>query len=284
MAAGSSPTTKDADDTMLKPPHTGPGTLPGIPATFPVSSGCPDRATSGGGAGDVLGILGGMGPLASAGFLQSVYEAAVEREGPFAEQALPRCLLDSDPAFPDRTEAIRAGAEAEFLARMRRRLTALTRLGATRTVVACVTAHHFLELLPAAERERVISLVDVLLDELAAVGPGERLLLVATHGTREARVLERSVRWPEVEQRVVLPGPDAQHTVHRLLYRLKREPVSEELAGCFLALADEHGCQGLIAGCTEAHLLTRWLRGRDGPRIVDPLLTVATRLTSLLAG
>ncbi|SCF25056.1 aspartate/glutamate racemase family protein [Micromonospora mirobrigensis] len=230
-----------------------------------------------------LGVLGGMGPSASAGFLQTVYETAAERSGPFAEQVLPRCLLDSDPAFPDRTEVIRTGGEAEFVARLARRLAGLEDLGATRIVVACVTAHHFLDRLEPARRARVISLVDVILDDLATVGAGERLLLVATHGTRDARVLERSPRWPAVAHRVVLPGPEVQETLHQLLYRLKWEPVTDDLTDRFLRIAAEHGCQGLIAGCTEVHLLTRRLRG-GGLRIVDPLLTIATQLKSLLAG
>ena len=235
------------------------------------------------GDGGTLGVLGGMGPSASAGFLRTVYETAAEQSGSFAEQHLPRCLLDSDPTFPDRTAAIRTGGEAEFAARLARRLTGLEELGATRIVVACVTAHHFLNLLEPARHVRLISLVDVILDDLETAGAGERLLLVATHGTRDARIFERTVRWPAVADRVVLPGPEAQETLHQLLYRLTREPVTDEIAARFLRIAAEHGCQGLIAGGTEVHLLTRRLRG-GGHRIVDPLLTIATQLKSLLAG
>lgn len=233
----------------------------------------------------MLGVLGGMGPFASAGFLQTVYEVAAEQVGRVAEQGLPRCLLDSDPAFPDRTDEIRAGREAEFTERLRLRLAGLLDLGATRVVVPCVTAHHFIGLLHPAQRERLISLVDLVVDDLAASGEGERFLLVATHGTRDARIFEQAARWPEVARRVVLPGPATQDALHRLLYRLKWEPVTAELAEPFLRLAGEHGCQGLIAGCTEIHLLTRWLRARGdgGPRIIDPLLTVATHLKTLLA-
>lgn len=235
--------------------------------------------------GGVLGILGGMGPSASAAFLRTVYEAAAERSGSLEEQVLPRCLLDSDPGFPDRTDAIRGHTEAEFAARLQQRLAGLTQLGATRVVLTCVTAHHFLDLLEPASRARVLSLVDVVVDDLRSLGGDGRLLLVATHGTREARVFERHTRWPTVAHRVVLPGPEAQGELHELLYRVKREPLTDELCDRFLRMADMHGCAGLVAGCTEVHLLTRRLRHRyGGPLIVDPLLTVATHLKSLLAG
>ena len=47
----------------------------------------------------ILGILGGMGPLASAEFVRSVYELNVQTK----EQASPVCVLYSDPTIPDRT-------------------------------------------------------------------------------------------------------------------------------------------------------------------------------------
>ena len=51
----------------------------------------------------VLGVLGGMGGLASAEFVKTVYE--ISGEGVEQEQAGPVVLMYSDPAFPDRTAA-----------------------------------------------------------------------------------------------------------------------------------------------------------------------------------
>ncbi|MFI6350939.1 aspartate/glutamate racemase family protein [Streptomyces sp. NPDC050560] len=240
--------------------------------------------TTTGGADGVLGILGGMGPLASTGFLNTLYEVAAERTGPFAEQDLPRFLIDSDPGFPDRTEAILAGREEEFARRLRLRLDGLVGLGATRVVVTCVTAHHFLARLPAATRARLVSLVDLALDDLATAGGDERLLLVATLGTRNARIFERAGRWPEVADRVVLPGPGRQRELHELIYRLKREPATDALLSRLLRAVEEEGCTGFVVGCTEIHLLTRRLRARGGAvRAVDPLCTLAAQLKTLLA-
>ncbi|GAB2738843.1 aspartate/glutamate racemase family protein [Amycolatopsis magusensis] len=230
----------------------------------------------------VLGILGGMGPYASAEFLRTVYETADERHGPATEQELPRCLLDSDPAFPDRTEAIREGRDVEFTARLRQRLQSLADQGATRIVLTCVTAHHFVRRLDPGLRAKLISLVDVVFDDLEVGGDGPYLLL-ATSGTRAAKVFESDPRWPSVAHRVVLPPPGPQEEIHRLLYRLKREPVGAELAAQAEDLAARYGCRGVIAGCTEVHLLTRWWRARaGGPPVLDPLRTIANELPKLL--
>lgn len=229
----------------------------------------------------VFGILGGMGPLASAAFLQTIYEVAVEQDAPAAEQQLPRCLLDSDPAMPDRTEAILSGRTDELTRLISERIEALVRLGATRVVMTCITAHHLIDRLEPDLRARLISVVDALFAELDVAAEG-RFLMLATTGTRKVRTFERSPHWPAVEHRVVLPPPDAQEEIHYLLYRLKREPVSAALAQRFERLADRFDCQGVIAGCTEMHLVTRWRRVHGGgPVVLDPLLGIATGLWKL---
>ena len=58
----------------------------------------------------LLGILGGMGPLASAEFLKTIYEYGTRD----LEQRSPACILYSDPTFPDRTQTIVNGEEAQF--------------------------------------------------------------------------------------------------------------------------------------------------------------------------
>ncbi|MCB1034320.1 MAG: hypothetical protein KDD47_10865, partial [Acidobacteria bacterium] len=53
----------------------------------------------------VWGIVGGLGPLASAEFLLTIYEQYTD----VAEQEMPVCLVISDPTFPDRTTRFLAG-------------------------------------------------------------------------------------------------------------------------------------------------------------------------------
>ena len=59
------------------------------------------------GAEDVLGVVGGLGPLVSAEFLKAIYEHTSWTR----EQDAPRVLLYSDPTFVDRTTALLSGAD-----------------------------------------------------------------------------------------------------------------------------------------------------------------------------
>lgn len=228
---------------------------------------------------NTLGILGGMGPLATAKFIQTIYEfnpAAVE-------QSMPRVLADCDPGLlPDRTQAIRGRYEDRCATLLDERLQRLSEAGATSLVLACMTAHHFLDRVSLPVRARVISLVSVAMHSLA--GTRQSVVLLATLGTREARIFERAPGWPEVADRVVLPGPADQELVHDLVYRIKQ---SQATPGEVIDVADQlckrYDSAGVVLGCTEFHLHSQALTARYGPQhVVDPLRDIAADLPRYL--
>ena len=229
----------------------------------------------------LLGIVGGMGPVASAGFLSTLYRLNL----PEREQDAPACVLLSDPSFPDRTEAILRGETGELAERLADAVAALLELGAARVVIACVTVHRVLPELPGDLRRRVVSLVDLAVEELLA-DPRERLLL-ATTGSREGGVFTGHPRWGEAAETVRHPDAADQEALHQRLYRLKR---GEDPAGAVPFVEEleaRYGVAGLVFGCTELHLLQRPLAERGtatGGRIVDPLMTAARRYREILAG
>ncbi len=229
-----------------------------------------------------LGILGGMGPLASAEFLQTLYRLNLAEP----EQDSPRCLLDSDPSFPDRTEAILTDTWRPLLEQLVRRLRDLERAGADVFVVTCVTAHALLPRLPHDLRAKVVSLLDLVVDEVLA-RPRRRLLL-ATRGTRRARVFDAHERWEQVRRWVALPDEEEQTRLHEWIYRLKRCEPPEGFLPELAALAARHDVEGFIFGCTEFHLLHRPLAAGAAVNgrfdVVDPLVSFAHAVPRLLAG
>lgn len=227
----------------------------------------------------LLGILGGMGPLASAEFLDTVYRLNLTEP----EQAAPSCALYSDPSFPDRTEAILKGDTRVLTERLTLALEALRGLGAERTVIACVTIHHVLPQVPLELRERVVSLIDLTVDEI--LRQPRPLLLLCTSGTRAARIFESHPRWRLVEDHVIPLEEEDQRDLHRWIYRIKASCPVEECLGWLDTLAARYGREGFVFGCTELHLLSKELfrrQGRFDPRVVDPLLTAARDLPRLM--
>ncbi|HEX4496854.1 MAG TPA: aspartate/glutamate racemase family protein [Thermoanaerobaculia bacterium] len=227
----------------------------------------------------MLGILGGLGPLASAELLDTVYK--LNLNGP--EQEAPRCVLYSDPSFPDRTQAILRADTGELTECLARGLAALRTLGAERMVIACVTIHHILPDIAADLREPVISLIDLTIDEI--LRDPRPLLLLCTSGTRTARIFESHPRWNLVADRVNYLDEEDQIILHNWIYRIKaNEPLTDCLSW-LEALPVRYGRQGFVFGCTELHILHKELQRRHGrfdPRAVDPLLIVARDLRRLM--
>jgi aspartate racemase len=231
-----------------------------------------------------LGILGGMGPLASAAFLSTIYRHNVAAR----EQETPACILLSDPSLPDRTEVIlswQAEAAAALVAALARGLADLRAAGAERLLIACVTAHHFVPALPPELRQRIISLIDLALERLAA--ETGRFVFLATTGTRQARIFESHELWRGAADRLVMLAPADQEGLHSWLYQLKLNAAAAPLLAWLGELRQRYQAAGFLFGCTELHLLQQPLaeRAAGSPGlgiVIDPLQIAAERLRSLL--
>lgn len=223
---------------------------------------------------EIVGVLGGMGGLASAEFLKTVYET----EAGECEQDGPVVMLLSDPTFPDRTESFLAGREEVVLEPLVRALERLRGSGASWVVMCCITLHHLLPRLPPELREQVVSLLDVLMEELA--NARGRYLLVCTTGTRQLGLFDRHPCWDEVRDRVILANPEDQRRMHHdLIYPVKRNAGMDGLVRQMDELIDRYAADGFIVGCTEVHVLAKHYFATLDPErrreCIDPLAAVA---------
>ncbi len=223
---------------------------------------------------NILGIVGGLGPLASAEFVKTIYEYNVGD----IEQDSPIVLLHSDPSFPDRTEAFIRGDDDPLLAQLIESLDKLLDMGATQLVICCITMHYLTTRLPVHLQEKLISLVDVAL--MNVVPERGSHLLICSNGTRAMRIFERNGRWPLVHKHIVMPDEADQSMIHGMLYRAKRPGGVDLILPDVEALLAKYRVNSLICGCTEMHPVTKHImshtdRNRDYVCIVDPLLILA---------
>ncbi|MGW3561021.1 amino acid racemase [Streptomyces sp. NPDC000963] len=137
----------------------------------------------------VLGILGGMGSLATADF----YRRVVERTPAGSDRAHLPVVMRADPAVPDRTAALlgEGPSPVPALVEGARRLQ---RAGASCIAVPCDTAHAYVERLSRATDAEVLDMIGAALEAAAACrAPGtERVGVLATRGTRLAGLYERT--------------------------------------------------------------------------------------------
>jgi aspartate racemase len=225
---------------------------------------------------ETVGVLGGMGPLASASFVRTIYSAyrgQVEQESPIV-------LLYSNPKVQDRTKTFLEGGDHQgILAELENGLRHLVAQGATQLVICCITAHYLLAELPHDLRERVVSLIDVIFEELQ--GNQKTCLLASTTGTRRLGLFQQHPSWRGVQHRIALPSDDEQQRLHEAIYLFKRDQRPGHLIKVLLSICQAHEVDTMIAGCTELHLVSKAAAGPNALnqkiQIIDPLAAIATR-------
>jgi len=229
----------------------------------------------------VLGILGGLGPLASTDFLRSLYEYNLGE----VEQDSPTIILYSDPTFPDRSETFLNGDDRMLLDLFQNALAQLCRVEVTKIVIACVTIHYLLPRVPQDLRRKVIPLTDIILSEVAATR--QRRLLLCSMGTRKMRIFENHERWADAKPFIVFLEESDQIIVHERIYREIKTNAGMESLTTFLAdLCVKYGVDSFIAGCTELHRVTRQMAARAASHSsfgsLDPLLIIAQNYKEFL--
>jgi len=216
----------------------------------------------------VLGVLGGMGGLASAEFVKTVYELSGEvcRQ----EQDAPAVVMYSDPAFPDRTEAFLRGETEPILAKLIDALELLDRMGASQFVIACMTIHYLLPQLPGTLRERIISLTDVIFSSVEA--SKKKHLVISSRGTIKLELLQRHPRWQQAQHHFVFPSETEQSQMHDLIYEVKLNRNLREACQFVEKLMRRHNVDSFVAACSEIHLLAKQFAPSA---CIDPLSIIA---------
>lgn len=223
----------------------------------------------------VLGVLGGMGALASAEFVKTIYEFSGELSVP--EQEAPIVLLYSDPTLPDRTEALLRGDAQLLLGRLIEALECLCAMGASELVICCMTIHYLLPQIPGPLRERIISLTDVIFSSVESLK--KKHLVICSNGTVKLGLLQCHPRWEQVRNYLLFPSAAEQQQMHDLIYKVKLNRDLLEARLFIESLLARHRVDSFIAGCTEIHLLTKQLtqagREQRGYGWIDPLTIIA---------
>ena len=190
-----------------------------------------------------LGIVGGLGPLASALF----YEQLTRLTKAQADQQHIELVLYSAPSIPDRSAFINGASDVSPLPGL---LAACRVLEQLTDVIAipCVTAHHFYDELAGA---LALPLLDLHRICAAAVQPGATLGLLATSGTIKSGRLQAILRENGIEPLL----PRDQEAVTRLIYGIKagQAPDVQGFRAVAAALAGS-GAEMILLACTELSL------------------------------
>lgn len=212
-----------------------------------------------------LGIIGGMGPLATAYFMELVVRMTDAR----TDQEHLDILVYNRPSVPDRTAFLLGQSTDDPTPAILEMAQALTGWGAGVLATPCVTAHNFLNVLQPAVSVPILNMVDGVSAYLKARGVQSAGLL-ATSGTVHAGIFQRSLAAHGIA--CALPDADGQAQVMRFIYQdIKAgRPVDQEAFGRVARALDAEVC---ILGCTELSLIKQ--AGLPQGRFLDALEVLA---------
>ncbi|BCS96060.1 aspartate racemase [Desulfoluna limicola] len=215
-----------------------------------------------------LGIVGGMGPLATA----MLFEKVATLTQVSKDQDHIRVLIDSNPQIPDRTAHIVANGE-DPRPELSATATHLEAMGADFLIMPCNTAHYFFDDITKDLSIPFLHMVNETAGHIARTFPETKMVgVLATEGTCKARVYETALE----NQGLTPVTPDAamQNHVTDLIYKIKAGETIP-IDG-FMEAVDALKAQGatcFVLGCTELSVAQK-LYGFSGP-FVDPLTVIA---------
>ena len=217
-----------------------------------------------------IGILGGMGPLATCDLFSKITQITDAS----CDQEHVRICIVSNTEISDRTNAIIHHGK-DPVPEMVKSAVRLQGLGADVLIMPCNTAHYFYD--------RILPFVDIpflsMIDETAKVisDRGLRKIgLLATDGTLQTAVYEKAFKKRGIS--IVVPPPENQVHIMDLIYNgvkagnkeIDTKPTKKTIEDLF-----RKGAQTLVLGCTELPVAFD-LYGFDYPK-TDPTLILASR-------
>jgi aspartate racemase len=161
-----------------------------------------------------IGVMGGMGPAASALF----YRMTVEHTKARRDQDHMDMIILSHASVPDRTEALLGGRRDELLALLLEDARTLERFGADAIAIPCNTSHALADEIQAGIGVPLLNMVAEAARACAerfAGGPA-RVAVLATDGTLAAGVYRRELEKRGIESWT--PSAEGQALVMKLIY------------------------------------------------------------------
>lgn len=196
----------------------------------------------------LLGVLGGMGPLAAADFLAKlVAETPAVRD----QDHIPY-IAYGVPQIPERPAAILHNG-ASPLPHMLRGIATLKQAGATAIAIACNTAHYWYDDLVREGGVPILHIADAVCELLAERGlTSGKIGLLGTDGTVQAGFFQQRfaaqgltcvINTREDQDRLVLPAIAC--------VKVNDLPRAHELAVKAVTHLQQAGAQMVVLACTE---------------------------------
>lgn len=219
-----------------------------------------------------VGILGGMGPMATADFLHKLIS---QTKAECDQEHIP-LIVYSVPQIPDRSSAIVGKGESPFPMLLKGART-LQESGATCIAIPCNTAHFWHRALAETLTIPVLHIAECVREYIDQTTPDNADIgILATEGTLRANFYR-----DKLEQHgftLLAPSREEQaKLVNQGIELVKRGAIERggELLAVALRRLLERGASTVILGCTEIPIGLSAVAASSGDQTIDATLALA---------
>ena len=229
----------------------------------------------------ILGILGGMGPEATAYFFQQFIKATPANN----DLEHIKTIIYSNPQIPDRTQAILYDGISP-VEEMIRTARVLEKSGADFIFMPCFTAHHFVEQVQDGINTPVINLLHIVKEYIEVNHSNIKSLgILCTTGTKRSKIFDDVL----YNYQLIYPDEEMQENyVMKAIYGEKgikagyADGISSQLLNDAGQELKNRGAEILVMGCTEIPLALKE-DALDIP-ILNPMKLAAHYLVKRIKG
>lgn len=194
-----------------------------------------------------VGILGGMGPLATV----DLFNKIVTMTNANCDNDHIHILIDNNTEIPDRTSFI-LGEGEDPTPELVKSATTLEAMGADFIVIPCNTAHHFYKFVQDSVSIPVINMIEETSKFIINMNlDSNKVGLISTTGTIVSGVYDTMFKKYGLE--IVKPDTKGQQVIMDLIYGIKEGKTEFNLDSIYKVLQSlsDSGCSYVILGCTE---------------------------------
>ena len=215
----------------------------------------------------VIGVLGGMGTYATINLFNDyakVFPAIKEWDRP-------RIIIDNRCTMPSRVRAYLYNEKKDQLIKeMTESMSYLSKAGATRIILACMTSHLFLpkiyKELPELKK-KVINLIDNC-TSIIANDKRKNVYLLGSEGTIDSKIFQKSLDKYNIKCDV--PTKEEYSIMRDCIESVKQNKYTSSTKKKFLYLINK--ADYVILGCTELPILyEKYKKDITCKKIYDPL-------------
>ncbi len=195
--------------------------------------------------GKVLGVFGGMGPLATAEFLRLLALDVPAN----CDQEHPKIIVIENPQTPDRTQSI-LGQGPSPEPYLKEGLIKLIELGVNYLAVPCNTSHYFIANFDDGIQSKLINIVHETIGESKVISPNGAWL-TATIGTIKTGLYQKMAK--DMSYRILEPNEDEKNKISQVIDMVKAGNYHEAsfLYKSVIGKLWERENLPIIAACTE---------------------------------